>query len=325
MFEKRTTAYKTYPIKVNLGEKNPLKTVNFYLLALDNQLILFDAGWNDQKNWEALQDILKNNGFSLEDLTAIIISHNHIDHCGLVNKITEQHALPVYAHEKAIARLKRNPDFLQMRIHFFEELYEKFDCGDKGRQQVDYLNKSLDKNRHAAIQPPISLIEKADIDPLEVLHFPGHAPDQIGLWHKEHKTLFGADVLIQHISSNALIEPDENGKRLPTLHQSIQSLNKIASLPVELMYSGHGDVITDPHGLIKKRLERIEEKGDKIIKLIQNGSVTGSDIAQSYYGKTYEEQFSLVMSEVIGQLDYLEQRGKVFKTEENGVFHYSVK
>ncbi|WP_173917686.1 MBL fold metallo-hydrolase [Halobacillus sp. Marseille-Q1614] len=324
MSEYQNTAFRVYPIKVDLGKKNPLKTVNFYLLSLDDQLILFDAGWNDQNNWEAFQNTLKHHGFTMKDLTAVVISHNHIDHCGLVNRIVETHDIPVFAHQIAIPRLKRDPDFLQMRINFFHELYERFDCGDRGKRQVDYLVESLDKNHDAAIQPSISAIEKAQLQLLEILHFPGHAPDQIGLWAQESNILFGADVLLQHISSNALVEPDGNGKRLPTLHQSVQSLNKIASLPVELVYSGHGADIRDPHGLIKKRLQRIEEKGEKIRVLIQNGAVTGRDIAQSYYGKTYDQQFSLVMSEIIGQLDYLEQKGKVTKIMMNGAYRYSV-
>ncbi|MFC7063177.1 MBL fold metallo-hydrolase [Halobacillus seohaensis] len=315
------TTFKFYPISVPTDSE--LKTVNFYLLSIDNQLLLFDAGWTGDTYWEVFQQTLKNNNFSLSDLSGIILSHHHIDHCGLVNQIIDHYNIPVYAHEKAIPRLKREDQFLHHRINFFDELYRKFDCGEKGKQQVDYLTKSLEKNRDLAIKAEIFPIEQAPLDSLRVLHFPGHAPDQIGLWDQESMILFGADVLIQHISSNALVEPDEKGGRLPTLHQSVESLKSIASLPVQLIYSGHGAVIQDPQVLIKKRLERINQKGDKIISLIQKGVSTGREIAQSYYGSTYDKQFSLVMSEIIGQLDYLEMYGRVTKTIKDGVYHYS--
>ncbi|SEA22134.1 Glyoxylase, beta-lactamase superfamily II [Thalassobacillus cyri] len=324
MYDSKTRTYKYYPITVTLSEMNPLKTVNFYLLSYDDQLILYDAGWDGNQYWQALQHTLKENGFNLNDLTGIVISHNHVDHCGLVNQIVEKHDVPVYSHEKAIPRLKRDPDFLQMRIGFYEDLYERFDCGERGKWQVDYLIESFYKNRDAAIIPPIKSIEDAPLQNLEVFHFPGHAPDQIGLWDEENHILLGADVLIQHISSNALVEPDKKGRRLPTVHQSVQSLNKIASLPVDLVYSGHGVPIENPHALIAKRLRRIDEKGNKIISLIKNGASTGSEIAKTYYGNTYKQQFSLVMSEIIGQLDYLEHQEIVTKTVENGVFRYKV-
>ncbi len=146
---------------------------------------------------------------------------------------------------------------------------------------------------------------------------------EIGLWDKKHGILFGGDVLIEHISSNALVEPDENGNRTPSLQQTVESLHTIASLPVQRVYSGHGSTIEDPYALIDKRLQRVEEKGDKIMSLIEQGAKTGREIAQRYYDNIYDQQFSLVMSEIIGQLDYLESKGKVVKTKENGVWHYS--
>ncbi|MFB4165294.1 hypothetical protein ACE1TI_16155 [Alteribacillus sp. JSM 102045] len=47
--------------------------------------------------------------------------------------------------------------------------------------------------------------------------------------------------------------------------------------------------------------------------LIDQGARTGGEIAEQYYGRIYDQQFFLVMSEIIGQLDYLE----VWKNNEN--------
>ncbi len=321
MIESQTSTFKLYPISV--PTPGSLKTVNFYLLSTKNQLLLFDAGWTGDKYWHALNHTLHENQFELKDLTGIVLSHHHIDHCGLVDQIVAQHNIPVYAHKKAFPRLQRDEAFLKKRIQFFETLYNEFDCGERGEAQVNHLKRSLENNRHLAVEAGLSPIEEAPLEGLSVLHFPGHAPDQIGLWEDSTGVLLGADVLIQHISSNALVEPDEYGNRLPTLYQSVDSLKSIASLPVQLVYSGHGAVIHDPQALIKKRLNRIDQKGDKIISLIEKGASTGREIAQSYYGSTYDQQFSLVMSEIIGQLDYLETKGQIHKVMRNGVYRYS--
>ncbi len=45
MLSLQTSAYDIHPITVPV--EGDLKTVNFYLILLDNQLILFDAGWNE--------------------------------------------------------------------------------------------------------------------------------------------------------------------------------------------------------------------------------------------------------------------------------------
>jgi hypothetical protein len=60
------------------------------------------------------------------------------------------------------------------------------------------------------------------------------------------------------------------------------------------------------------------------MNLILNGVTTASGLAQAYYGNKYSEQFSLVMSEIIGHLDYLEFNGKIRKEMEKGVWHYSI-
>lgn len=321
MLSLQTSAYDIHPIAVPV--EGELKTVNFYLILLDNQLILFDAGWNGDVYWNSLQQTLRENGFTTSDISSIILSHHHNDHCGLVNRLTEKHDIPVYAHERAIPRLKRDETFLRQRVQFFKTLYREFDCREKGDAQVVHLMQSIERNRHSAIRTAIKPIDEANLSALDIIHLPGHAPDQIGLWDKKHGILFGGDVLIEHISSNALVEPDENGNRTPSLQQTVESLHTIASLPVQRVYSGHGSTIEDPYALIDKRLQRVEEKGDKIMSLIEQGAKTGREIAQRYYDNIYDQQFSLVMSEIIGQLDYLESKGKVVKTKENGVWHYS--
>ncbi len=89
------------------------------------------------------------------------------------------------------------------------------------------------------------------------------------------------------------------------------SLEKILSIPIELVFPGHGTLINNPKELISKRLNGIERKAEKIRELIKSGISTGSELAQAYYGNKYKKQFSLVMSEIIGHLDYLEAQGKV--------------
>lgn len=71
-------------------------------------------------------------------------------------------------------------------------------------------------------------------------------------------------------------------------------------------------------------LSLLDAKAERIIHLIQSGCSTGSEIAQSYYKNTYYEQFSLVMSEIIGHLDYLEAQGRIKKELIWGIWNYMV-
>ncbi|MFD1851689.1 MBL fold metallo-hydrolase [Oceanobacillus bengalensis] len=301
-----------------------LKSVNFYLVKTVNALTLVDAGLDTDECWNTLMKTLHDNDFSLQDVTDIVLTHNHVDHVGLINRITASHPIPVYAHQDAIPRLKRDREFFEMRVVFFANLYEKMGCGDAGKNQVNYLKQMMEKNSTNKIHTEITPIGEKHLG-FDIIHVPGHASDQIGLYSEINNILFSGDLLINHISSNAFVEPNIKGERLPTLLQHRKSLEKVLTLSPKLVYSGHGILIEEVHSLIKKRITDMERKAVKIKDLIEKGISTGNELAQFYYKKLYSTQFSLVMSEIIGQLDYLEYNRQITKElREDGVWHYFV-
>ncbi|GIN92586.1 hypothetical protein J22TS1_36370 [Siminovitchia terrae] len=81
-------------------------------------------------------------------------------------------------------------------------------------------------------------------------------------------------------------------------------------------------VIENHRELIERRIVGADRKADKFLSLIDAGCSTANEVAKRYYGDTYERQFSLVMSEVIGHLDYLEGRGRVDKIHVNNTWCY---
>ncbi|AXF56898.1 MBL fold metallo-hydrolase [Salicibibacter kimchii] len=313
--------HTVYPIIVPVN--NNLKSINFYLYQSGKTLTLIDAGLNNEECWNALLETLKTNGFSLQDISQILLTHHHVDHVGLVDRVVSEHPISVYAHPYSIPRLKRERDFMERRVEFFETLYREADCGEAGENQVRYLKNALQKNEKKAMQTDIQSLEQAQID-LEITEVPGHAPDQVSFFHKETGSLFGGDLLIQHISSNALAEPDFKGRRQRPLLQHMDSMKAADSLQPSTVYSGHGEVIQRTSNLVDMRLREIEEKADKLAKLIPEGLTTAAAIAKSYYEKRYDSQFSLVMSEILGHLDYLEAKERIGKEKKVGVWHYHV-
>lgn len=316
-----TNAYaEIFPIAVPV--KNQLKSFNFYLVKTEDTLCLIDAGMNIDDCWNALLDTLKSNGLELKDITHIIVTHHHADHIGLINRIVNAHPVPVYAHKLSVPRLKRDEKYLLKRVEFFQKLYAEMGCGEAGEKQVDYLKKAIKTNRHQAIEADIHDIENLSVQPFEMIEIPGHAVDQIALYNPKQKVLIAGDLLIEHISSNALIEPDENGNRIKSLLVHEASLKKVQQLDMKTIYPGHGKIIHEPYELIQKRIAGIEEKAVKFLALLKNNRLTASELAQLYYKEVYRNQFSLVMSETIGHLDYLEEKGKIRKEFENGVWRY---
>ncbi|PEJ36813.1 MBL fold metallo-hydrolase [Peribacillus butanolivorans] len=320
---KTNTLLEIYPIIAPSALS--LKSINFYLVKQDESLTLVDAGMNDDVCWNALQNTLKENGFTIKDITEILLTHHHGDHVGLVNRITALHPIPVYAHSKSVPRLKRDPDFLSMRIEFYKQLYLQMGCGELGDKQVAYLFNAVDNNKDQRLKCDIIEITEKKWLNFEVIEFPGHAPDQIAFLDQKEKRLLAGDLLIEHISSNALVEPDENGNRMLTLVDHIDSLKRCLSLQINLILPGHGNIIEHPGSLIEKRLNSIESKSQKILALIESGISTGNELAKTFYKEKYVKEFPLVMSEIIGHLDYLEYQEKINKEIIKNVVHYYVK
>ncbi|MFC3039392.1 MBL fold metallo-hydrolase [Virgibacillus xinjiangensis] len=317
-----TEALKVYPVVV--PSSFDLQSFNFYLVKTQGVLLLVDAGINSRKCWEELNRVLKENSMSLKEIDKIVLTHSHADHTGLVNRVLAEHKVPVYAHEDAEARVKRDANYLAERIKFFRHLYQEMGCGSRGEQQLKLLERRAVENASLAIVGDIYPLHEGDVlDGLEVVETPGHWPDHIILYHQQEGVLFGGDHLIEHISTNALIEPDLNGNKLPTLVQYEQSLKKCQKYEMDTVYAGHGEMIRNPRGLIEKRLNGIERKAERINNLIHNiGSCTADMIAREYYSKVYDREFPLVMSEIIGHLDRLETSGRIEKRKVNGEWMY---
>lgn len=286
---------------------------------------LIDTGYHSDECWDALISALAVSGFSLDDIDRIILTHSHPDHIGLANRIAMLRGIPVYVHHEALYRLRQDADFLEMRVEFFHELYQSMGCGVEGVHQVQKLRESISANKQQRVEGEIVTLNDGNIIAgLEVIATPGHSPDHIVLRHPRQRWLFLGDLLILHMTSNALIEPDRAGRRLPTLIQYIDSLDKILDLDVDIAYSGHGQPIQQFRNLSLTRLQGIYKRADKICRYVANGLSIPKDIALAYYKELYRHEFTFVMSEVIGYLDYLELNGKLRKERINGIWHYTV-
>jgi glyoxylase-like metal-dependent hydrolase (beta-lactamase superfamily II) len=311
-----------YPIFV--PTKSNLKSYNFYLREEAGNLSLIDAGLDSVECWDSLQQTLTENGFALEDLTRIIVTHNHYDHVGLINRITGIQDVPVYAHVESIHRLKREKEFFCLRINFFRQLYQEMGCGSAADKRIQEMEEALQQNEDNKIHTEILPLNGSEmIAGLQAIETPGHSPDHLVFLDSERKWLFAGDHLLRHISSNALVEPDRQGNRIHTLVNYVRSLKRCLELDVETAFPGHGELICNPRELITTRLHRIDDKAERILKLIGSGNTTAAQLARAYYKHKYESEFSLVMSEIIGHLDYLESLNKVTKLRSQGIWHYS--
>jgi glyoxylase-like metal-dependent hydrolase (beta-lactamase superfamily II) len=306
--------------------------VNCYLIE-DEPLTLIDAGPNSGKSLDELQRQLDAAGHAVEDLGLIVISHQHIDHLGLVDIIVSHSGAEVVAIDKLAhfaehygedaARDDQFAGGVMLRNGIPEEIV-------RALQTVSSAFRAW--GAKAKVTHPVcdgEILELRDRK-LEVLHRPGHSPSDTVFWDSERRILIAADHLIKHISSNPLIsrpldDRDEGDptKRPQALVTYLDSLRKTRDMPAEIVLSGHGDPITDHVALIDERFEFHRRRADKIYDLIAERPRTGYDLTQALFGDIAVTQAYLTLSEVLGHVDLLLNDGRVREEERDGVVWFS--
>jgi glyoxylase-like metal-dependent hydrolase (beta-lactamase superfamily II) len=161
---------------------------------------------------------------------------------------------------------------------------------------------------------------------LQVFHRPGHSPSDTIFFDPASGVLLAGDHLIKHISSNPLISRPLGGRsgepgdgRPRALMMYMDSLRETREMPVERVLPGHGDAFGDHAALIDERFEMHERRARKIGGLISEQPRTAHEIAQAIWGNVAVTQAYLTLSEVLGHVDLLVERGEVIEADRGGI------
>jgi glyoxylase-like metal-dependent hydrolase (beta-lactamase superfamily II) len=212
----------------------PSKSMNVYLVRDGGGVLAFDAGISAMTAAIALA------ARSLGGLTRIVLGHGHPDHRGAAPGLAP---VPVYCH----------PD-------------ERVDAeGDGGRHYFDL--SALDPHGRVLLGAllgvwdggPVAIAgtvsEGDDVAGFAVVHLPGHAPGQIGLWRAADRLALASDTFYTLDPQTGL----HGHPRVPhhafnwSTDQARASIRKLAALQPATAWAGHADPLT---GDVAAQLER---------------------------------------------------------------------
>jgi glyoxylase-like metal-dependent hydrolase (beta-lactamase superfamily II) len=300
--------------------------VNCYLIE-DSPLTLIDTGPNSGKSLDELNAQLGQRGHSIDDLELVIVTHQHIDHLGLVEIVVEHSGAAVAAIGVAAQRLANFDEDAEADDEFAVQLMRRSGIPEDVTEALRSVSRSFrDWGSHVHVTRPLDdgeTIEFGDRQ-LEALHRPGHSPSDTIFWDERRKILFSADHLLAHISSNPLVSRPLDGSpgRPQALVTYIESMEKTREMPAEILLPGHGEPIVDHVELIDKRLAGHERRKEKIFNLIAEKPSSGYELAQSIWGNVAVTQAYLTLSEVIGHTDLLVNEGRVRAVDDGAVVRY---
>jgi glyoxylase-like metal-dependent hydrolase (beta-lactamase superfamily II) len=296
--------------------------VNVYLIE-DEPLTLVDAGPNSGTSFDELQRGIAGLGHALEDIGLVIVTHQHIDHLGLVSLVASHSGAQVAAIDVAVPYMENFSDEAQADDDFARDIMLRNGISEDVVAALQSVSRAFRAwGARVEVSRPLHDGEALRLRDrtLHVHHRPGHSPTDTVFHDRERSILIAADHLLGHISSNPLItRPREGSERPQALVHYLESLAATREMEVDLVLPGHGEPITDHRALIDQRFELHRRRADKIHRLIAERPRSAYEIAQALWGNIAVTQAYLTLSEVLGHVDLLVNDGRVQEVEREGV------
>ena len=200
--------------------------VNVVVIA-EEELTLIDVGVPG--TLPVVTSFIRRLGRSPEEISTVIITHNHFDHIGGLPELRRLTDVRVIAHQAGLVHghsEEAYPEGLRrlLRVFLRSPIRHRFvlDSGDVDVQVVG-----------GEVLKPLG--------GLQVVHTPGHTPGSISLYSPERRLLFIGDALRRHRR-----RLDMPAKMVSTdLAQAVASLEKLAPLDFEVLVPGHGRPVTE--------------------------------------------------------------------------------
>jgi glyoxylase-like metal-dependent hydrolase (beta-lactamase superfamily II) len=218
--------------------------VNWYLLADDEGVTVIDGAVPAYSR--QLEPGLAELGRSLDDVKAIVLTHAHADHVGVVRKLQARLGIPVYVH-------RADRDLATTAKSF----------GRNDGSMLPYLRRPMtyrllfELGRNGGMIPQkienVTVFDDGDELPVpgrpHAIHSPGHTDG--------HTSFVAGDVLF---AGDALCTLNPlTGERGPQLmpsafnrstEQALASLDNLVGTHASLLVPGHGDPVREPNGAI---------------------------------------------------------------------------
>jgi glyoxylase-like metal-dependent hydrolase (beta-lactamase superfamily II) len=306
-----------FRLKIPLPE-SPLKYLNSYVIRDDKRSMIIDTGLNRQECLDAMMDGLQRLGIDLNK-SDIFITHLHADHFGLVAKL---------ATNSSQVYFSRPEKELLESWEGFEAMIEY--AGKNGFPENE-LRDALDKHPGAKYGsdwiPEMKILDDGDVIHVGDYHFkcvatPGHTMGHICLYEPERKILVAGDHILIDITPNIQCWSDTQN---PLKHY-LASLDKVASLQVDLILAGHRRLIKNHAGRIAELKQHHAHRLAEVLAILEKGPLNAFQVASRM---TWDikadswDQFPVAQrwfatGEAISHLRYLEEEGKLaYKSNKN--------
>lgn len=258
----------------------PATHTNSYALGGRDVLLVEPATTyeDEQRAWLEWARGLVSQG---RNLVAIVATHHHDDHVGGLEVLARELAVPVWAHDLTVDRLRPEVRGLVSR---------RLEDGDE------------------------LVLEGPRTESWRVLHTPGHAPGHVCLYEERTKTAIVGDMVAS--VGTILIAPGDGDMQV-----YLQQLDRLAELGASVALPAHGDPIDDPTSLFRKYIAHRLAREAKVLDAVRAAGVGGADAAAlvpGAYADTPPHLWPIAKLSLEMHLEKLEREGRVTRSSAPG-------
>lgn len=207
------------------------------ILRHQKEMILADGGYAGFL--PLIETAAAQKGISLQQLTGAIITHHDIDHMGVHFELKQKYpSVKIYSYYTEAAYIDGTKKSL--RLQQAEDLLPTI--------PAEYQASALEFIDLLKTMQPVSVdaVWQADeeisfLPGIQVLHTPGHMPGHISLYHTSSQILVAADAIVIEEGELAIANPQFT-LDLPV---AIQTIHRLAKLPVKKLICYHGGVLEE--------------------------------------------------------------------------------
>ena len=201
------------------------------LLLTGKRPILIDTGFGSDIS--ETERLLHETGVAPQSLSLIVNTHYHSDHVGGNSALQQRYGLHIAAHSWDAALVnQRDPEVCS--AEWLDQPVEPY-----------YVNQALHDGDEILTEYGV----------LQVLHTPGHTLGHIALYMPDEQLLICGDLV--HRDDVAWLGIFREGAG--ALHRALESLERVARLPLRAAYSGHGPMMEQPLVSIDAARRRYEK------------------------------------------------------------------
>jgi len=214
--------------------------VNWTLVTDDSGVMLIDAGYPGHR--DDVIASLKQLGYEPADVTAILLTHAHIDHLGTAIWFAKTHETPVYCHETEVAHARRvyleQVSPVALLGHLWKPSWLRWSLEAVGKGGL--VRDGIPGTRALSAEIAATLPGRP-----RALPTPGHTRGHCS--YLVDGVLVSGDALVTGHPLSAVHGP----QLLPAIAnhdqaQCVRSLAALASAGTETLIPGHGDIWTGP-------------------------------------------------------------------------------